>query len=236
MKHDHEPLQCDVYRRELLVLFASAIVAGPAHAQASSSSAPACTLTPSQTEGPFFVDQRMHRSDLRALTDGSRIAGMPLALALRVQSVAGGSCKPLPDAIVDIWHCDATGRYSEVEDDGSAAGAGFLRGYQRTDANGKVRFMTIYPGAYPGRAVHIHFKVRVPDAKGNGHELTSQLYFDDALTDRIHAAAPYSGRRGRRVLNENDGLFRHGGRQLMLTTEPAIQGYAAAFDVGLRLA
>jgi len=65
-----------------------------------------------------------------------------------------------------------------------------------TDASGLARFTTIYPGWYSGRAVHIHFKVRTPGAGGRTDEFTSQLYFDDAFTDRVHAKAPYSEHRG----------------------------------------
>ena len=113
-------------------------------------------------------------------------------------------------------------------------GAKFLRGFQTTDSDGRVRFTTIYPGAYPGRAVHIHFKVRA-QAAGRDAEFTSQLYFDDALTDRVHAAAPYAGAT-RRMRNEQDGLYRRGGRELTLDVTPVDGGYRAAYDVGVRVA
>src|SRR5207244_2699335 len=94
-------------------------------------------------------------------SDGSVKPGAPLRLALRVSRLTAGSCAPLPGAMVDVWHCDALGAYSDVSDPGgSTVGKKFLRGYQVTDAEGLVRFTTIYPGAYPGRAVHIHFKIR----------------------------------------------------------------------------
>jgi protocatechuate 3,4-dioxygenase beta subunit len=110
---------------------------------------------------------------------------------------------------------------------GSAAGAAFLRGYQLTNANGEVRFLTVYPGWYPGRAVHIHFKLR-----GSGREFTSQLYFDEAVTDAAHADPAYR-RTGRRLRNEADGLFRDGGRQLIMAPARSGEGYAAAFQIGL---
>jgi protocatechuate 3,4-dioxygenase beta subunit len=67
-----------------------------------------------------------------------------------------------------------------------------LRGHQVTNAGGEARFLTIYPGGYRGRTVHIHFKIRTAQAGSRNYEFTSQLYFDDATTERIHAAAPYA--------------------------------------------
>src|ERR671923_74315 len=80
-----------------------------------------------------------------------------------------------------------------------------------------------------GRAVHVHFKVRT----AQGAEFTSQLYFDDALTDRVHAQAPYARPGQSRLRNEGDGLFRQGGRQLLVAAVPAGPGYAATFDIAL---
>ena len=199
----------------------------------------ACVLTPAQTEGPYFVDERLERLDIRAdPADGSVRPGVPLVLALRVSAIAGRGCEPLRDAIVDVWHCDATGLYSDENDAGAGSGTKgrkFLRGYQRCDANGVVRFTTIYPGAYPGRAVHLHFKVRATRG-ARRDEFTSQLYFEDALTDRVHAAPPYAGALRRRTRNGEDGLFRAGGRALILDARAESDGYVAAFDVGVRIA
>ena len=92
-----------------------------------------------------------------------------------------------------------------------------------------ARFTTIYPGAYPGRAVHVHFKVRTQA----GAEFTSQVYFDDAVTDRVAAQAPYTGRGQRRLRNEDDGLFRSGGTQLLLPVSERDGGYAGTFALAL---
>ena len=73
-------------------------------------------------------------------------------------------------------------------------------------------------------------------SSGPGHEFTSQLYFDDALTDRVHALAPYATRGRRTVRNEGDGLFLHGGRQLILGVTERGPGYAGTFDIGLQIA
>ena len=196
----------------------------------------ACLLTPAQTEGPYFVDKQLDRSDVRSdPVSGAIRQGVPLTLALTVLRFDGTRCTPLPRAIVDIWHCDATGVYSGADDMRfDTRGAKFLRGFQTADSEGRVRFTTIYPGAYPGRAVHIHFKIRAQAARRDA-EFTSQLYFDDALNDRVLSAAPYAGP-ARRVRNEQDGLYRRGGRELTLDVTSADGGYRAAYDVGVRVA
>ena len=120
--------------------------------------------------------------------------GLPLTLALRVSTVGSKGCSPLAGAIVDAWHCDATGVYSDARDAGfNTAGKKFLRGYQVTDAGGQARFATIYPGWYPGRAVHIHSRAR-PRRFTAPDEFTSQLYFDDAISDRVYARRPYTAK------------------------------------------
>lgn len=204
----------------------SLLLGGRALAQ----TAPACTVTPQQTEGPFFVDARLQRSDIRAdAGGGAPRPGVPLALALRLVSVEGSRCLPLAGAVVDVWHCDAAGVYSGV----AGNGGNFLRGHQVSDAEGRVRFMSIYPGWYPGRAVHVHFKVRGRSAAGRGYEFTSQLYFDEQANDKVFAMAPYSKAGGRRR-NEQDGGFRAGGGRLMVRLSPAGDGFAGSFDIGVR--
>jgi protocatechuate 3,4-dioxygenase beta subunit len=137
---------------------------------------------------------------------------------------------------VDIWHCDALGVYSDVQDPGfNTTGQKFLRGYQVTDAHGEARFVTVYPGWYAGRTVHIHFKIRTVPLAQRRFEFTSQLYFDDVLTDRVHADPPYAVNGPRTVRNQHDGIFRRGGDQLMLAPTTAADGYAAAFAIGLQL-
>ena len=218
-------------RRSTLTTLAAGAVFVAAPSLAQRAPVPACVLTPEQTEGPYFVDERLDRSDIRADPATRSVKpGVPLALRLTVSAVSGAACRPVEGAIVDVWHCDATGLYSDVDDmRASTKGARFLRGYQVTGPDGSVQFTTIYPGAYAGRAVHIHFKVRT-----TSHSFTSQLYFDDALSDRIHAQPPYASER--RTRNERDGLYRSNGRALMLQVVDAGNGYAAAFDVGLRSA
>ena len=229
-------------RRELLGLVgvgaALSLAGGFGGTLAAAQPTPACVVRPRQTEGPYFVDDRLKRADLRSdPTDGSVKPGVPLALAFRVSRVDGRGCVPLAGAVVDVWQCDARGVYSGVRDFAGrfdTRGRLFLRGYQLTDADGVARFLTIYPGWYPGRTVHIHFKIRTDPAAPGGLEFTSQLYFDDAVTDRVLAQAPYARKGMGRVRNEDDGIFRNGGEQLLLRLARDAQAYAGSFDLALR--
>lgn len=198
---------------------------------------PSCIVKPQQTEGPYFVDEKLNRSDIRSdSSDGSVKQGVPLRLVFLVSRVGSRSCTPLTGATVDIWHCDALGVYSDVTDPGfSTIGKKFLRGYQVTDTNGAVEFVTIYPGWYQGRTVHIHFKIRTNSASGRGYEFTSQLYFDDFLTDQVHAQPPYAVKGQRTLKNNQDGIFREEGEQLMIQLTKA-EGYVGTFNIGLEIA
>ncbi|MES2580366.1 MAG: intradiol ring-cleavage dioxygenase [Pseudomonadota bacterium] len=208
-----------------------------AASQNKSTSNLACIVTPEQTEGPYFVDEKLMRSDIRFdPTDGSIQEGMLLTLTINVFKTGSSACTPIKDAIVDIWHCNAEGVYSDAKDRSfDTRGRKFLRGYRLTDELGAVKFFTVYPGWYDGRAVHIHFKIRTTDASGKSHEFTSQLYFDDKLNDEVFALAPYAGKGVRRINNSNDGIYEEGGRQLMLKPYKTADGYMANFDVGLNL-
>jgi protocatechuate 3,4-dioxygenase beta subunit len=194
-------------------------------------SLPACIVRPELTEGPYYVDEELNRSDIRSdPTTGVIRPGLPLSLAFVVSQVANGTCSPLAGAKVDVWHCDAAGVYSDVSDPGfDTKGQKFLRGYQLTDANGRAEFLTIYPGWYSGRTVHIHFKI-AHGTPGQAAAFTSQLFFDDALSDQVFSQPPYASRGPRDTLNGRDGIFND---QLVLKAIPANAGYAATFSIGL---
>jgi protocatechuate 3,4-dioxygenase beta subunit len=197
-----------------------------------------CLVRPELTEGPYYVDEELNRSDIRSdPSDGTVKAGALLALTFNVSRASSSTCEPLDDAIVDVWHCDALGVYSDVSDPGfNTAGKKFLRGYQVTGADGVARFTTIYPGWYQGRAVHMHFKVRSSSSASSAYEFTSQLFFDDSLTDQVHAQQPYASKGQRDLRNSGDGIYSQGGSQLVLNVTQTADGYAAIFDIALEIA
>ncbi len=196
----------------------------------SSSSSSSCVASTNVTRGPYFVDNQSdsnittddvdtsipERSDIRPDTKGSTgtQSGLPLTLNITVGSYSSGTCTPIANAQVHIWHCNAQGVYSDVQastndNDADLTGENFLRGYQYTDANGKVSFTTIYPGWYSGRAVHIHVKVRVFDSSGNvTTEATTQLFFDDSISTAVYAAnSDYSRSGTRDTMDSADSIY-----------------------------
>jgi protocatechuate 3,4-dioxygenase beta subunit len=246
MDNDDMPVGKLLNRREVLKLFGltgSALLVGGLAACDSSQLAeaddedlsvlalPSCIVRPELSEGPFFVDEKLNRSDIRSdPTTGRLSAGLPLTLRFLVSQV-GSSCSPLAGAQVDVWHCDVQGRYSDVLDGTvDTRGKKFLRGFQRTNANGVAQFKTIYPGWYETRAVHVHFKIRTR----TGLEFSSQLFFNDAFTNSVYKLQPYARRGKRNVLNKDDGFFQEAGRQLTLKTFKNADGsYRATFTIGL---
>ncbi|MFF0012713.1 intradiol ring-cleavage dioxygenase [Streptomyces sp. NPDC005374] len=140
-------------------------------------------LTTETTEGPYYIDADKIRRDVTEDKEG-----IPLLLDLKV--IDNETCKPVRNAAVDIWHCDAVGVYSGYQDVGNGGGGPvptgaptgiptgpppggggghqeptddtrYLRGTWRTDRHGHVAFRTVFPGWYQGRCVHIHVKVHV---------------------------------------------------------------------------
>jgi protocatechuate 3,4-dioxygenase beta subunit len=179
-----------------------------------------CTLVAEQETGPFYIPETAMRSEI---AEDRR--GVPLVLRLRI--LDSRTCRPLPNGTVDLWQCDAGGLYSGYTQTmlgpppgGSLRGGPppggfmppamkpsddlrFLRGVQRTDADGMVRFGTIFPGVYPGRTNHIHFKVRI--AASVAH--TGQVFFPEDATLSLMQRAPYAGHRFRRTTQGEDGIF-----------------------------
>ena len=196
---------------------------------------PACVAVPELTEGPYYVDGALERSDIRTdSADGAASEGVPLVLNWVVSTVDGDGCLPLEGAVVDVWHCDAEGVYSGVSERGfDTTGHDFLRGVQRTDADGRATFQTIYPGWYQGRAVHIHFKIRTDPDDAAGYELTSQLFFPDDLNDAVFASAPYQGNPD--TPNDSDGIFGQSDGTTLLAPEASGDGYAATFAIALAM-
>ena len=189
--------------------------AGP---RAVASGAVACVLAPELTEGPYYLPNEAVRRDI---TEGK--PGTPLRLQLTVVSVS--SCKPLKGAAVDIWHADASGVYSGVAGNSGT----FLRGVQKTDADGVAIFDTIYPGWYQGRAVHIHVKMHV----GGNVVHTGQLFFPDALTEKVYRAAAYRTRGNPDTTDAADAIYRNGGSRSLLRPVKRGSGYLGSMVMGV---
>jgi protocatechuate 3,4-dioxygenase beta subunit len=190
---------------------------------------PACVVRPEVTEGPYYVDVDLVRSDIRTDSGTGEVkAGTPLVLTFNVSQVSDGNCTVLEGATVEIWHCDAAGSYSGVSDPGfNTEGQNWLRGAQVTDANGVATFTTIYPGWYSGRAVHIHFKVHPDETR----VFTSQLFFDDTLSQQVFAQEPYAAKGSTPdTLNSTDSIYQE---LLLLNTSASGDGYAATFEIGI---
>ena len=212
-----------------------AAVTGPT-TEIPSDGSTTCVLTADLTEGPYFVDEKLNRSDIRAdPATGAISAGQLLTLTFNVSRVASNSCTPLTGAYLDVWHCDAAGVYSDV----SGNSRRFLRGYQITNAAGVAQFTTVYPGWYSGRAVHIHFKLRLFTGATQTYEFTSQFFFDEALTSVVHAQAPYSSKGTRNTLNSSDGIYNSlsSSEKTALTLQTTKNGdvYNGVINLGVQL-
>jgi protocatechuate 3,4-dioxygenase beta subunit len=243
----------------------------------------ACTLTPEQEIGPFYIPNELTRANI-----AESQPGVPLHLHIAILDAR--TCQPIPNAAIDLWHCDALGVYSGFTktnfgpppggpppggfnggppDGGSPPGPPpdggggnfrggppamkpsdkltFLRGIQITGADGTVRFSTIFPGFYPGRTNHIHFKVRMGDTfasaqasqqavgridNGDGHvSHVGQIFFPEDIAVDLMSRAPYNGHAIHRTTQSEDGVFRRQSGSVMLARLEAT--HAGDFHDGL---
>jgi protocatechuate 3,4-dioxygenase beta subunit len=193
--------------------------AGPAAVEAGLVT---CVLAPEQTEGPYYVEDAALRRNVTEDRPGT-------TLTLRLTVVNASTCKPIKGAAVEIWHCDASGVYSGVSQQGTESER-FLRGVQRTDAKGLASFRTLYPGWYQGRTVHIHTMVHI----GGNVVHTGQLYFSDAVTDVVYRRSPYNQRPNRNPRNSGDSIYRNGGKRSTLKLVRSGSGYAGSITMGVQ--
>ena len=194
-----------------------------------------CVLTPELTVGPYFVDEKLNRSDLTTnTTDTNVLNATPLTLTMTIMEYASSGCSALVGAQVDIWHADAAGIYSD-ESVENTTGQTFLRGYQLTDANGAVTFKTVVPGWYSGRTIHIHVMIRTLSSSGSVlTEFTTQLFFDQTLLNALTTTvSPYSSRGVPDTTNAQDSIY-SSATQLTLTNATSGGGYTASITLGVQ--
>lgn len=190
----------------------------------------ACLLTPEAVQGPYYNDPKLVRCDIR-----ENKTGVPIMLRLQIVDQA---CRPIAGARVDVWHCDAAGLYSNYAGQGddraqpiSTKGETFLRGSQLADDAGVATFKSIYPGWYPGRTPHVHFKAFLNDA----NILTGQLFFPDALSEFIYRdIRPYSERKAKRdTMNKNDFIAIGAGPGSFASVTEEAQLYLVTLVIGV---
>ena len=195
------------------------------------SSTASCAATPSETEGPYPDKTGMINNSAffrRDITEGT--SGLPLTLTLTIVNV-NSSCAAVSGANVEIWQCDAAGRYSEYSQPGyDGSGQTFLRGIQTTDANGQVTFTTIYPGWYAGRATHIHVDV----FRSGALVKTTQIAFPESISAAVYATGVYASKGQNSTTNSSDNVFSDGTtNELATLTGNTTSGYTATLTIGV---
>ncbi|MFT3980182.1 MAG: intradiol ring-cleavage dioxygenase [Ferruginibacter sp.] len=199
-----------------------------------------CIVMPEEVEGPYpypggELTNPLNRSDI---VGGQ--SGVPLTLDFTVVN-ANASCAAVSGARVDIWHCNNLGYYSGyanqpgISGTQSYTGQTWLRGYQLADSNGKLQFVTIYPGWYSGRATHIHLEVFV----NNVLKKTSQITFSETISDTVHTSSLYAAHGTNTTRNASDSIFGNSSTDLanetVALTGSVAAGYSGSYSIGIAL-
>lgn len=236
-KQERTPKHASVTRRQALGVFGAAgaaVAVGCADTPTSPSSSTtnttttttsttstnaSCSVTPSETAGPYPSLTDMIRSDIR-----EGLTGTPLTLTVKVVN-ANNACAPVSNVQVEIWHCDQGGNYSQY---GSTTARTFYRGIQTTSGSGEVTFITNYPGWYQGRATHIHIEATL-----NGRSVkVSQIAFPEAINNVVHTSGVYASRGVNPTSNLSDGIFADSlSAELVTPSGSVAAGYTASFQL-----
>jgi len=206
----------------------------------SAAAAAGCVVTPKESVGPFpypggEINNPLQRVDV---TEGQ--AGMPIVFTFTVVNT-NNNCLVVPNARVDIWHCNKDGYYSGY---GNQTGGTFglrdytgetwLRGYQVTDVNGIAIFNSIYPGWYAGRATHIHLEVFI----NNKLKKPAQLAFPEVTSNKVHVMPLYAAHGLNTKTNLADGVFGNSATDLANETFTVIKNgntLFATYTIGIAL-
>lgn len=188
-----------------------------------------CSTTPYKIKGPFPI---MTPSQLLQANIVSDRVGVALLINLTIRN-KNSNCSAAHGLLVDVWHCDNEGNYSEYggtqEQTTDYTGVHFLRGRQTTDANGNVSFISIYPGWYPGRAPHIH--VEVLDAGGNSLLIT-QIAFPEDISSTVYASPHYAPHGQATTPNISDSIFFNSlSREMVTITGDVTNGYTLSKNI-----
>jgi protocatechuate 3,4-dioxygenase beta subunit len=200
-----------------------------------------CAVTPEGEIGPYFADDSatgFNRSNIVANIDGTEPqTGIPLTLSVTVLD-SEKDCAAYVGAQIDIWHCNAAGVYSDQASE-STSTKSWLRGYQITDANGQVTFVTVIPGWYSGRTTHIHLRVRSSYSEASSTSdgtNTTQVFFDQTFIDSLATSvAPYDTEGTNPTTNAGDRVYAQQtlGEMQMTLTGDNTSGYAASVTIRL---
>jgi len=161
----------------------------------------ACAVSAAETAGPFPI--RTPADLVRENIVGNR-TGVPFLMTFNIQDT-NNDCAPTEGLLVDVWHCDAQGNYSEYDgqQDGNFTTENFLRGRQTTNAEGNASFISIYPGWYPGRTPHIHLEVL---SSTGTSLLITQISFPEDISTTVYGTAEYNDNGNADTNNSNDGI------------------------------
>ncbi|MFT3710070.1 MAG: intradiol ring-cleavage dioxygenase [Archangium sp.] len=235
-------------RRRLLKFMAMFPLAacGAADLASTGSALGSCSVIPEETAGPYPGDgsngvnalslSGIVRSSI-ASSFGSMsgvAAGIPLTITLTLVGT-NVSCVPLEGYAIYAWHCDRDGNYSLY----TVANQNYLRGVQETDANGQVKFTTIFPGCYSGRWPHVHFEVypNLASATVSTKKIkTSQLALPSAACNSVYATSGYESSVSNfaKITLASDNVFSDGTTlQVPTVTGDAVSGFNAALTVGI---
>lgn len=181
-----------------------------------------CTLTDRETAGPFPTKEPASFALENIVSDRQ---GTALNVEITVLN-KNQQCEPLSGALVDIWHCDAAGNYSQY---GSQSSVSFLRGRQATNDKGQAGFQTIYPGWYSGRAIHIH--VHIFSASGKSLLIT-QIAFPEDINTAVLAQGAYASKGQADTCNARDGIFRDSlATEMATVTGTVTTGYKLSHSI-----
>ncbi|WP_333820536.1 dioxygenase family protein [Ohtaekwangia sp.] len=195
-----------------------------------SANSDSCTSTSSETAGPFPTK---NPSTLEMVDIRSDRTGLPFTIKITIQN-KNNSCAALQGAIVDIWHCDKDGYYSEYGGTSMQTvdytSVHFLRGRQVTDSSGLVGFTSIFPGWYSSRAPHIH--VHVYNAAGTSL-LVTQIAFPSDVTDQVYTTATQYYTKGKQdTYNATDSVFSDSvANELATVTGNTTDGYVLTHTI-----